>query len=237
MKVNAEIFEQIARSVPVNLLAKHKYQIHQLEALLIGQAGLLNDEFAEDYPRLLQREYNFIQRKYNLIRCSFSPAFLRMRPANFPALRLAQLAMLVNNSSHLFSKIKEIKDIKELRSLMDITANDYWHYHYRFDDILEYKPKKIGRQMVDNIIINTIVPVLFSYGTYSNETRYKDQALQWLSELPPEQNHITKAWKIKKVDNLNAMDSQALIELKNNYCSQRRCLDCAVGNKILGRRI
>ena len=233
IKVNADIFESIAKSIPINVLARHKNQIHQLEALLLGQAGLLQSEFEEDYPLMLQREYNFLKKKYALINPTRQPFFLRMRPANFPTVRLAQLAMLVNQSSHLFSKIKECKMLGEVKELLNVTANDYWHYHYRFDEAGEFKPKQLGEQMTDNIIINTIIPVFFAYGTFKNEEDIKDKAVQWLEELNPEKNNITNAWTSFGVKNFNALESQALIELKNGYCNKKLCLECAVGNTIL----
>lgn len=233
MKVNANAFEQMAMSLPVNILAKHKNQIHQLEALLMGQAGLLAGNFYEDYPQLLQKEYNFLQKKYKLKQIIKAPDFLRMRPANFPTVRLAQLVMIIYHASHLFSKIKDLKDVTEVKKLFDVTANDYWHYHYMFDEPAPYKPKNLGSQMIENIAINTVVPVLFSYGWHRNENSYREKAIAWLQQLAPEQNNITKQWKLKTVQNHSAFDSQALIELKNNYCAQKKCLDCAVGNKIL----
>jgi hypothetical protein len=235
-KVNEAPFEQIAKSVSVNILAKHKNQVNQLEALMLGQAGLLSGSFEEDYPKMLQREHKFLSNKYQLKTINKSPDFLRMRPANFPTVRLAQLAMLVFQSKHLFSKIIEIKKLDELRKLLNVTANDYWHYHYRFDLATGYKPKNFGRVMTDNIIVNTIVPVLFAYGVYHNSQQWKDQAILFLSELPPEKNNITTSWKRFAVTNENALDSQALIELKNNYCDHKRCLQCAVGNKLLSVR-
>lgn len=233
IKTNAEIFENIARSISVNILAKHKNQIHQLEALLLGQAALLNNDFEEDYPQLLQKEYRFLKKKYQLNTYNAQPAFLRMRPANFPTIRLAQLAVLVHQSSHLFSKIKELATVDEVKNLLNITANDYWHYHYRFDEAGVYQPKNLGAQMIYNILINTVVPVLFCYGVYSKEQLYKDKAIEWLMLIAPEQNNITKAWKQKGVLNNNALHSQALLELKKNYCDERLCLNCAVGNKLL----
>ena len=127
----------------------------------------------------------------------------------------------------------ELENVNAVKKLLNITANDYWHYHYRFDEEAPYKPKKLGSVIIDNIIINTIVPVLFAYGLYQNVQQWKDRAIQYLSELAPEQNAITKQWKIKKVTNENALDSQALIELKNNYCNLKHCLQCSVGTKIL----
>jgi hypothetical protein len=133
-RVNSAAFEKIAQSIPVNILAKHKNQIHQLEALLLGQAGLLDNDFTEEYPRLLQREYRFLKKKYALQKIAAPLFFLRMRPANFPSVRLAQLAMLVHNSSHLFSAIKDVSTIDQVKERLHITANDYWHYHYILDE-------------------------------------------------------------------------------------------------------
>lgn len=231
--VNTDIFESIARSLPLNVIAKHKNQIHQLEGFLFGQAGLLEGDFTEDYPKLLQREYRFYNKKYNLKPVTVKPYFLRMRPANFPTIRLAQLAMLINQSSHLFSKIKETDSLVSVKKLLNVTANDYWHYHYLLDEPSEYKPKQLGKQMTENIIINTVIPVLFAYGYYNKDEGLKNKALQWLTELFPEKNTITNRWKTFNVSNKNAMESQALIELKNNYCNTRRCLECSVGNSIL----
>jgi hypothetical protein len=233
MKVNAEAFEAVARSIPLNLLAKHKSQIHQLEGLLLGQAGLLNKGFDEDYPKMLAKEYKFFKGKYNLRPCANALFFLRMRPGNFPTVRLAQLAMLVHESAHLFSKIKEACSLTEVKKWFDVAANDYWHYHYRFDEISSFKKKNLGLAMIENIIINTIIPMLFAYGHYHSEEKYKGRALQWLEETSPEENSITKGFEKLGVENTSAFDSQALIELKGQYCDQKKCLDCAVGNAIL----
>lgn len=233
MKVNSEAFEYMARSIPVNLLAKHKNQIHQLEALLFGQTGLLEKQFEEDYPKLLQREYKFLKKKYDL-KSIYAPVhFLRMRPGNFPTIRLSQLAALIQNSAHLFSKILEAEKIAEIKKLFDVTANDYWHYHYRFDEASSFKKKTIGKDMTHNVIINTIVPVLFAYGLYHKEEKYKNKAILWLEELSAEVNSITKGFANLYLSNSSAFDSQAFIELKTQYCDQKHCLQCAIGNALL----
>ena len=233
INLNSIAFEKIAQSISINILAKHKDQIHQTEALLFGQAGLLDADFTEDYPKLLQREYQFLKKKYNLQKIEGSMIFLRMRPSNFPTVRLAQLAMMVHKSLHLFSKIKEAIDVKSIKALLNVTANDYWHYHYVFDEITAFKKKKLGEQMIDNILINTVVPVLFAYGHYHNENAFKDKALLWLENITAEKNSITKGYSSLHIENKTAFDSQALIQLKNEYCNKRRCLDCSVGNKLL----
>lgn len=233
MKVNADAFEAIARSLPVNTLAKNKNLVQQLEALLLGQGGLLKGKFSESYPVLLQKEYNFFKNKYSLNPISNPVFFLRMRPGNFPTVRLAQLAMLIHGSAHLFSKIKEAGSVKEVKEWFAVTANDYWHYHYKFDEESPYRKKKLGAAMIDNIIINTVCPVLFAYGHYHNEQKYKGRALNWLEQIAAEKNNITRGFQQLGIENANAFDSQALIELKNEYCNKKRCLECAVGNMIL----
>lgn len=233
MKVNASAFETVARSISLKILSRHKNQIHQLEALLFGQAGFLQRNFNEDYPALLKKEYQFLQAKYKLKPVHEPFYFLRMRPGNFPTVRLAQLAILINQSSHLFSKIKEAVSVKEIRQWFDLAANDYWHYHYRFDEESAFKKKNIGNTMINNIIINTIAPALFAYGNYNKEDKYKTKALQWLEDTPAETNAITKGFELLGIQNGNAYDSQSLIELRNEYCNRKRCLDCAVGNYLL----
>jgi len=233
VKLNSDSFESIAKSLKINILAKHKSQIIQIEALLFGQAGLLSGEFKEQYPQLLQKEYSFLQKKYGLKKPGLQLSFHRMRPANFPTLRLAQLAMLIHQSLHLFSKIIEEDSINNVRKLLNLTANDYWHYHYVFEQEAEFKKKNLGKHMINNILINTIIPLIFSYGLYHNEDRYKDKAIKWLEEIEAESNVITKGFESIGQPSRSSFDSQSYIQLKNEYCNYKRCLDCAVGNSII----
>ncbi len=232
-KVNAESFEAIARSIPLNLLAKHRNQIHQLEAILFGQAGLLNRDFDEDYPSMLKKEYLFYKRKYGLKMVNHPIHLLRMRPGNFPTIRLAQLAMLINQSSHLFSLIKSAQDIREIRERLQVTANDYWCYHYLFDQTSEFKPKKLGEEMINNILVNTISPILFAYGSWNKINEFKTKATSWLQEIEAEKNSIMRNWESLDIHPQHAADSQALLHLKKEYCDARKCLECAIGNKLL----
>ena len=233
IKVNSDAFEAIARSIPITLLAKHKNQIHHLEALLFGQAGLLERDFQDEYPLLLKREYQFLRKKYDLNPIKIPIHFLRMRPGSFPTLRLAQLAMLIHQSNHLFSYILEKTNCKEIRELLGVTANDYWLYHYLPDHPSSYKVKRMGSDMIDNIIINTIVPILFAYGTYIKEEKFKEKAVGFLQETSSENNQIIKEYKSIGIVSKSAFDSQMLIELRSNYCNHRNCLKCAVGNWLL----
>lgn len=232
LKVNSEMFKKIAESLPLNILAKHKNSIIQIEAMLFGQAVLLEGDFADKYPAMLQKEFVFYRKKYQLKPVDGELFFLRMRPANFPTIRLAQLAMLIHNSQHLFSKIKETELVSEVKKMLSVEANDYWHYHYRFGEEAEYKVKRLGKQMTDNIIINTVVPILFSYGLHHEDEVYKEKAIRWLEEISPEKNSITQSFERLNYANNSAFDSQALIQLKNEYCEKKFCLQCAIGNSL-----
>ncbi|MBS1946183.1 MAG: DUF2851 family protein [Bacteroidetes bacterium] len=235
-KVNAEVFEAVAKSISVKILAKHKSQAHQLEALLLGQCGLLEKKFDEDYSKMLQKEYHFLKGKYKLADIDMRALLLRMRPGNFPAIRLAQLAMLISRSSHLFSKLIEMKSVQEAKALLSVTASDYWSCHYVLDEAASFKKKSVGKQMAENIVINTIVPVIFAYGHFHRQNNFKEKALQWLDETASESNHIIGQWKAIGAMSSNASDSQSLIELKTQYCDKQRCLECAVGNALLKHR-
>ena len=233
IKINVDAFEAIAKALPTNILAKHKNQQLQLEALLLGLAGQLEQGFEEDYPKMLQREYKFLKQKYALQNIKIPVLFLRMRPANFPTIRLSQLAALVYQSNHLFSKIKDTTAVNDVENMFDISANDFWHYHYTFNETTDYKKKNLGKQMIQNLIVNTVFPVLYAYGWYNSNEAYKLKALQWAEQLLPEKNNITKGFEALGLSNKSAYDSQAFIQLKNKYCNNKRCLECAVGNKIL----
>ena len=233
MKVNGDAFESVARSLPLQILSRHRNQIHQLEALLLGQAGLLEDEPVEDYAGILKQEYEFHRLKYHLHKSHIQPLFLRMRPGNFPTIRLAQLAMLIHQSSHLFSILKEAAAVDQIRSWLNISASKYWNKHYRLNEASGFRKKQLGSVMIDNIIINTAIPVIFAYGEYHAEDTYKQKALGWLETISAENNKLTQEFRWLGISNKTAYDSQALIEMKNEYCNKKRCLDCSVGNFLL----
>ncbi len=233
MKVNADLFEAIARSLPLSMLAKQRQQLVQLEALLFGQAGLLEETFLGDYPRHLEKEYRFCQKKYKLYPVPIAAHFLRMRPGNFPTIRLAQLAALLQNSSHLFSTIRENNSLKAVRDSFQVMAGEYWNEHYRFDECSSFKKKQVGNLMADHLIINAVVPMLFAYGMYHHDQVYKDKALAWLEETAGENNNVMRRFNAIGIESQNAFDSQALLELKTQYCDRKNCLSCGIGNYIL----
>jgi hypothetical protein len=227
----------MAKTLPVTLLARYKNQLPVLEALLFGQCGLLEGPFEEEYPTRLQREYLHVKTKFQLQPVRQSVHFLRTRPVNFPTIRLAQLASLLHRSNHLFAFIKETEQLSDIKEWLTVTASEFWDGHYTFNKSSAYRPKKLGTQMIDTLIINTVIPVLFAYGLLHNEEQYKNRALNWLDELEPEVNAITNCYSGLGIVNKSACDSQALLELKTHYCDTRKCLDCSMGNALLKRSI
>ena len=234
LKVNAEPFEAMARSLPLLTLAKHKSSLLQVEALLFGQAGFLQVPYNDDWPNELAREYRHLSHKYGLDPLPVSQwKFLRLRPANFPSVRLAQFAALVYQSSHLFPKILEANNLRELEHLFNVQTSQYWNSHFQFDHASIKQEKKLGRAFVHLLVINTVVPFLFHYGKVKGLDEPQKRALSLLEELPPESNTIVESWNALGVPARHAFQSQALIHLKTRYCDAKRCLECAVGNAIL----
>lgn len=231
---NGEVFEALARSLPLSVLAKHKNNLFQLEALLFGQAGLLKEISSDDYEALLYREYVFLKTKYALHTIDGNRwKLLRMRPVNFPYIRIAQFAALIHNSTKLFSKIAENPELKYISSLFETKTSDYWQTHYHFGKDSELKDKKSGTTSVYSIIINTIVPFLFTFANRKGNQELMDKAFALLAEIPAENNAIISGWKTLNINVENAADSQALIHLKKNYCDDKKCLRCRVGLKVL----
>lgn len=235
LKVNAEPFEALARSLPLITLAKHKSSLVQVEALLFGQAGLLEEKFADTHPLELQREYRHLAHKYQLVPLAASQwKFLRLRPANFPTVRIAQFAALVHQSAHLFSKILEANTLRELENLFEVQPGDYWRDHFQFDKPSVRRTKSLGRDFVHLLVINTIVPFLFFYGKEKSREELQKRAIRLLEELPPEANALVDGWAaLLRSPARNAYQTQALIHLKTRYCDAKRCLECGVGNAIL----
>ena len=234
-KTNATPFMLLARSLSLNILGRHRENLFQVEALLFGQAGMLGADFKDEYPRALQREYDYLQKKYQL-----KPVlthlwrFLRMRPANFPTIRIAQFAALVHQSEHLFSQIIETHSIAEIEPLLVVTASYYWDTHFRFDEAHEHPaPKALGMSSIQNIIINTIAPIQFLFASRQGIPMLQERSLNLLEQMPPEKNNITKLWSGHGWPAANAAQSQAMIQLHNEYCTQRRCLDCTIGLNII----
>ncbi|HZL10378.1 MAG TPA: DUF2851 family protein [Prolixibacteraceae bacterium] len=236
MKTNALPFELLARSLPLTILSKHKNDLFQIEALLFGQSGLLNETLlGDDYFLSLRKEYSYLYKKYGLSGIeSHLWKFMRLRPINFPTIRIAQLAMLIHHSSFLFSKILGTENLEDLRNLFDVSASVYWDTHYRFNKISEKnRHKTLGDTAFNNLVINTIVPLLFVYGDQHQDQAMKDRALLLLEKLAPESNQIIRKWNDLGIDCRTAFETQALLQLKNKYCNNKKCLNCQLGAKII----
>ncbi|NEU08117.1 DUF2851 family protein [Flavihumibacter sp. R14] len=234
-KTNALPFELLARSLPQQVLSKHKNHPLQIEALVFGQAGFLEQNFADEYPRKLKTEYAFLRKKYALTPVDhYTWKYMRLRPQNFPCIRLAQFAALILRSSHLFSRVLEEKRARGIISMFaDLTLNNYWETHYRFDVVSEKTSKQIGNQSINNILVNTIAVSLFAYGRHLGQQTFIDRAIELLENVPAESNQITNRFSIIGFKPKYADHSQALIQLKRYYCDARKCLQCGIGVQLL----
>lgn len=236
-KVNAEPFLQLAQSVPYKLLLKHSDQLIQVEALLLGQAGLLEQKDVDDeYFKLLKREYNLLSQKYQLSERCLNKSqwkFLRLRPANFPTIRIAQFAKLIFDKKNIFSDLLEAKSYKDFDNLLKVDQSTYWRQHYTFGKVSAKPSLALGESSVHNILINSVAPLLTAYGKFKDDYSYVERALVILQSIPAETNIITRQWEMLEVKNKTSFDSQACIELYNNFCLKRRCLDCHIGASLL----
>lgn len=234
-KVNSEAFHALTKAVPLRSLLKHSDKLLQLEAMLFGTAGLL-EKVKDDYAKSLQREYQLLQSKFNLSKKQLNESqwrFLRLRPANFPTLRIAQFATLLSARKNLFSTILGTASVIELKQLFDVTQSSYWQAHYRFDKKSKKPVPGLGDAAIENIIINSIVPTLAAYSIYKDESIWMDRAVEFLSKVNPEKNSIISEWKALGWSVTSAFDSQALIELRNNFCTKRLCLQCTIGHTLI----
>jgi hypothetical protein len=232
--LNGQPFEQVARSLPLNCLARHKNNLFQLEALLFGQAGFLRREGGDEYESGLKKEYDHLRNKYSLKPIDIHLwKFLRLRPVNFPTIRIAQFAALVNTSSGLFRRILEKEDMQALVKLFTIHPSAYWETHYKFDIVSAGKKKTLGPDASRTILINTVIPLIFLYGHKRGDEKLKARAIEFLSQLPPEKNAVITRWEKTGVRAESALDSQALLQLRSNYCQKKQCLRCMVGNKVI----
>ena len=233
-KVNALPFELMAKSLPYKFLKKHNDNLFQLEALLLGQAGYLEAELVDDYSIGLQKEYYFLKRKFNLKPIeNHLWKMLRLRPSNFPTIRLVQFAKLIHGSAYLFSNCVESSSLIEVRKLLDVHLSGYWENHFQLDKPSFIRSKKMGELSVNILIINTIVPFIFQFGKRKNKPERIEKAVEFLHEIKAEKNSIISNWERNGIKVESSFVSQAMIQLKNEYCDKIRCLDCALGNKIL----
>lgn len=235
-KTNGMPFELLAKSLPQNILAKHKDSILQIEALLFGQAGFLSTQPTSTYQKELQNEYLFLKQKYNLTPIENNLwKFLRLRPPNFPTIRIAQFAQIIFHSKRLFACFLDINNANDIYKLLQYPASEFWNTHYKFDKESIKRKKQIGKTLIDTLIINTVIPCMYAYGKYTNKHTLCDKSLDWLNTIKAEKNTVINNWGKLKIEPQSAYESQALLELKHNYCDKKQCLNCRIGNFLLKR--
>lgn len=240
-RVNTEPFEMLAAALPFRIIRKHSDNVFQIESLLFGTAGLLDpglfkEALSDDYYKDLLKEYSILSAKYSLQPLhGWLWKFSRLRPSNFPTVRLSQLAMMLSGSGGLFSRVIEVTDIKGIKKLFEVSASEYWDDHFVFGKKSARVTKHTGSQAIEIFLINAVIPVIFVYGWKRDYQNIIERALLFLEELPPEENVITAEWATTGVKAESAFYSQALIQLRNEYCKKRRCLNCRIGNFVISK--
>lgn len=242
--INGDAFEQWARSVPLSAVGHHRDDLFQIEAIFMGQAGLTDLENLpkrhreraenDDYFIRLRNEYHFLQRKFSLQ--PIDPKlwrFLRLRPQNFPHIRLAQLARLYHQKTASLSQIVDCATVEDLEKALATRVTPYWQTHYLFGADSPTSEKRLSASSRRLMIINTVIPMLFAYGRHRHDEKLCDRAFDLLEELGAEQNHITRMWSECGLSVRSAADTQALIQLKNEYCDRKDCLRCRIGYEYL----
>ncbi|MFN8165829.1 MAG: DUF2851 family protein [Bacteroidia bacterium] len=233
-QVNSMPFELVARSLPLKLIHQFRSNRHALESLLYGQSGLLSCEFKEEFPLSLQSSYLKFQSEYKLIPVNPSAwKLMRMRPVNFPTIRLSQFAAILENNADLFQNICESKNLKQTRELFNVTAGEYWNNHYLFEKNTRYSVKRLGAGSIDNLLINTVAPFLFTRALYERSDELRDFAIGMLNNISPEDNLIIRNWKSCGIKAGSAGRTQALIQLKQLHCAEKKCLSCSIGTRLI----
>ena len=242
--INGDAFEQWAQNIPLSAVGHHRDDLFQIEAFFLGQAGLLDLEtiperyhetaLNEGYFARLRNEYLYLQRKFSLQPIDAKLwRFLRLRPQNFPHIRIAQLAQLYYSRRASLSEIVDCTTVKELENALDTCTTAYWQTHFLFGAASPKNKKRLSVASRRLIVINTVVPVLFAYGRHRRDESLCDRAFTLLEELKAEQNRITRMWSECGLNVRSAADTQALIQLKNEYCDRKDCLRCRIGYEYL----
>ena len=235
--LNGDAFETWAHQLPFRAVDKHRNDLFQIEAIFFGQAGILEDSDGDGYYLRLKKEYTYLQHKFGLIPMDASLwRFLRLRPANFPHIRIAQLACLYHRAYGLLSRIMETETLQGVRDILKGGTSEYWLTHYTFGGSSPSRPKTLSNTSLDLLIINTVVTFLYAYGLHKGNRVLCARAGSFLEELKAENNYITRMWEQCGMKASNAADSQALIQLKKEYCDKKKCLYCRIGYEYLNRK-
>ena len=234
--LNGDAFETWAHRLPFRAVDKHRNDLFQIEAIFFGQAGILEDSDGDGYYLRLKKEYIYLQHKFELIPMNTSLwRFLRLRPTNFPHIRIAQLACLYHRAYGLLSRIMETETLQGVRDILKGGTSEYWLTHYTFGGSSPSRPKTLSNTSLDLLIINTVVTFLYAYGLHKGNPVLCARAGSFLEELKAENNYITRMWEQCGMKTSNAADSQALIQLKKEYCDKKKCLYCRIGYEYLKR--
>ena len=235
--LNGDAFETWAHRLPFRAVDKHRNDLFQIEAIFFGQAGILEDSDGDGYYLRLKKEYTYLQHKFGLIPMDASLwRFLRLRPANFPHIRIAQLACLYHRAYGLLSRIMETETLQGVRDILKGGTSEYWLTHYTFGGSSPSRQKSLSNTSLDLLIINTVVTFLYAYGLHKGNRVLCARAGSFLEELKAENNYITRMWEQCGMKASNAADSQALIQLKKEYCDKKKCLYCRIGYEYLKRK-
>lgn len=233
-KTNANAFELLAKSLPYKIILKHIDSQLQVNALIFGQAGLLQQDCKDDYHQKLKYEFDYLRYKYKLTPIGEHHwNLLRLRPQNFPCVRLSQFAAILFHTPDLFHAFISHPQLKFLCNSLSVSADDYWETHYHFGAETKRHGVLLGKEAIHSLLINTVIPVLFSYRKFSGEEDKLESTINLLEQLPFEDNRITRYFQGTPITQKTALQSQALIEMFKHYCKERNCLDCAIGEKIL----
>jgi hypothetical protein len=233
LNTNGILFQNMAKSIPFSVIRKESFAIENLEALFFGQANMLETNFQDNYTNKLQQDYNYLIKKYKITKNVFDKVeFFKHRPDNFPTIRLAQLAALYSKEHNLFSKIISFNVISELYDLFKVEVSNYWETHYNFDKTSVLKKKKMTNSFIDLILINTIIPVRFAY-EQSLQKESSQEIIDLIESIQPEKNIVIDKFSAIGVDVKNAFETQSLLQLKKEYCDEKKCLQCAIGIHLL----
>ena len=235
LKVNGTAFFSLANTLEFSTVRKETNNVKNFEALLMGQAGLLSEKIEDPYYLELQEIFKFQKHKYKLEETTEKVQFFRLRPANFPTIRIAQLASLFSNQENLFQKLIRSNDIWEFYKLLETRASSYWDTHYVFGKETKKSVKKSTKSFIDLLLINTVIPLRFTYEKYLGNWD-TDALFSIIQSIKPESNSIVEKYVELGVKVQSALDSQALLLLKNSYCNEQRCLECAIGLELLKRK-
>ncbi|WP_372745605.1 DUF2851 family protein, partial [Lutibacter sp.] len=235
LKVNSEAFLNMANSFDFSILRKVSFSKIQLEALLFGQSGLLLTSVESEYFKRLKKEYEYLKVKFKLVEpLKMELQFFRLRPNNFPTIRISQLATLYYTYQQLFSKIIEIENVTEFYNVLTSATSSFWETHYTFKKESKKSIKKLSKGFIDLLIINTIIPLKFMYLKSLGTTDFST-VISIIEQIKPEKNTIISKFNQLKIECNNALETQALLQLKNEYCNKQRCLHCSIGKAVLNK--